>query len=823
MPLTAYLNSSTIPTAVISNNLELIEYNAAFTALFGLELSNHVGGLLSVHDLNFNTEGIDTTLFWKEQLRDTSTFSQVYIPVPSEPIDDSYSLVCTPFQVENDVSFHQIQFIPNNCSTKLKSFVASVFKSFGLGVALVEPQKGIGKFNAEFSRIFELPQSSINDAALPLESLIPISGFRHLLQDLPNQYSGDSVIELSNGKKRFIHITKSILDYNSNTPLQLIQVIDNTEKEFSYNEIKKSEQFFLSISKNFPHGAVGILNRKLHFLFFDGTQFPNPEVPASEYIGESVFKAFSESSHERLKKAFELSFEGQNDEFELECNGKIFMVNTVPLKGTNGSYNQIMLVLRDISPILKAEREIEFQKNYLRQIIDTDPNLIFVKDPEGRFVLVNKAFADYYMATPDEIIGKRDENLGWSEEEVIHFSGTDKTVFKENRLVTLEEKVTNPKTKTTSYFLTTKKPIEFKKGEPLLLGVAVNITGRRIYEEKLKSSEALLQEVFEKAADALYLLDAESEVIVDCNQKAIALFGFDNKSDIRGPLSGLILSKQLKAEDILQQLRKMDVKNSWSVEAEILTPSGYTFWANMAATKFLLEGKEFYLLRISDISYQKQTEEQIKQSLHEKEILIQEIHHRVKNNMAVISSLLQLQSGYIKEPAMLEVLRDSQNRIKSMALIHEKLYQNSTLALIEFESYVKELAHTIMYSYSQQSAQILIEVHIKQINLDINAAVPCGLIINELLSNACKHAFVGRTVGRIDIYFEKNEDMFILTVKDDGVGLPSKDIVKSSKSLGMTLIQALTSQLNATMEIDINNGTCFKLTFKDKQKKSFPA
>jgi two-component sensor histidine kinase len=297
--------------------------------------------------------------------------------------------------------------------------------------------------------------------------------------------------------------------------------------------------------------------------------------------------------------------------------------------------------------------------------------------------------------------------------------------------------------------------------------------------------------------------------------------GETNKEDVLLSLDQLFTSQSLNSADLPGIFQKLKLKETWVEEALITSKTGKQFWANLAASKFLTEGKELNLLRINDITERVKAEEQIKLSLHEKEILIQEIHHRVKNNMAVISSLLHLQSGYIEDSSLIDVFKDSQSRIKSMALIHEKLYQSKTLALVEFESYIRELTRTILYSYSTGNAKVKIETHVENIYLDINSAVPCGLIVNELLSNACKHAFKGREEGLIDVAFLKKDDTFHLSVKDDGVGLPEGFSPENAKSLGMTLVYALSSQLNATIEyISGQSGTYFQITFKEKAKKN---
>lgn len=227
----------------------------------------------------------------------------------------------------------------------------------------------------------------------------------------------------------------------------------------------------------------------------------------------------------------------------------------------------------------------------------------------------------------------------------------------------------------------------------------------------------------------------------------------------------------------------------------------------------------------SDITAHKQAEEQIKISLHEKEVLLKEIHHRVKNNMQVISSLLNLQAGYIQNQEMLRLFKESEGRIRSMALIHEKLYQTEDLAQIDFAEYIPSLTNHLMSAYASMATAVALRLNIEHITLGLDAAIPCGLIINELASNALKHAFVKRERGDLMIDFHRKngrrhsaEDGLILSVKDNGVGLPENFDFRQSTSLGLQLVMALVKQLNGKITHYHRNGTQFRIEFKPMEK-----
>jgi two-component sensor histidine kinase len=217
-----------------------------------------------------------------------------------------------------------------------------------------------------------------------------------------------------------------------------------------------------------------------------------------------------------------------------------------------------------------------------------------------------------------------------------------------------------------------------------------------------------------------------------------------------------------------------------------------------------------------DISDRKLAEAQIQASLQEKEVLLKEIHHRVKNNMQVISSLLELQSQYIDDPQTITLFRESQHRIRSMALIHEQLYHSLLLERIDFAKYIKDLATNLFQVFGNQGNAIALKLNVAAISLNIETAIPCGLIINELVSNSLKYAFPKRKQGEIRIIFEQiNSQQFHLSVSDNGVGLPPNFNLETTETLGVRLVRMLTRQLKGVLEVDREQGTTWKITFSE--------
>lgn len=230
-----------------------------------------------------------------------------------------------------------------------------------------------------------------------------------------------------------------------------------------------------------------------------------------------------------------------------------------------------------------------------------------------------------------------------------------------------------------------------------------------------------------------------------------------------------------------------------------------------------IQQSELYQQLQNELAERKKAEAQLKISLREKESLLKEIHHRVKNNLQVISSVLRLQSDYVKDAQVLELFKDSQNRIRSMALIHEKLYQSSDLSRINLSEYLTELTGHLMRSYTSGAVPIRLKITSGDVWLNIDTAIPCGLIINELVSNSLKHAFPRpQETNEIEIEIQQTDaEQFTLTVRDNGIGFPETLDFRNTESLGLELVCIFTEQLGGRIELDRSNGTAFTLTFSE--------
>ena len=266
-----------------------------------------------------------------------------------------------------------------------------------------------------------------------------------------------------------------------------------------------------------------------------------------------------------------------------------------------------------------------------------------------------------------------------------------------------------------------------------------------------------------------------------------------------------------QVNDAISNLANLDI------EFRVVWPDGSIHWLNDIGQILLDKNGQpegMYGIQM-DITERKQIEAEMRASLREKEVLLKEIHHRVKNNLQVIASMLSLQSTYLEDTRTQVVLQESQNRVAAMATIHEKLYQSKNLARIDFGDYMRDLTAQLLSSYTGSSHPVQLEIAAEDIWLGVNTAVPCGLILNELVANALKHAFpVGWADSRLKVQFHRMAaDQICLCVADNGVGIPPHIDPERTDSLGLQLVNTLAKQIGGRLEMENGPDTTFKVIF----------
>lgn len=479
----------------------------------------------------------------------------------------------------------------------------------------------------------------------------------------------------------------------------------------------------------------------------------------------------------------------------------------------SGYGKSVVLTVTDITGRKIAEKEREQERLRSQTYLNTAGVMLFVIKANHTISLVNR---------------RANEVLGTSGEQIIGTDWFSSFLPEENRE---EERqkfnriLTGKPVKNDSFECT----ILTRKGERLIAGhftalqddnslttavlySADDVTEARRMQEEIRLSEANYRTLFEVGGTATAILTREGTLTL-INTRFERLSGY-SKAEVENRMNWYDFIPRRGKGHGYGNDKTVHPAIHWPPEIDAGTmpamqPQEYevrfqirdTTYRDVIIWTSAIPGTDRYVASILDISSRKKAEDELLRSLQEKEVLLKEVHHRVKNNMQVISSLISLQSDKISDPESLERLRESQNRIKSMALVHESLYQSENLASIDPAGYLKNLASEVISSYSLDTT-IDVEFNIMVHVMDIDTALPCGLIVNELVSNSLKHGFKGRNQGKITIKLTETDEEYTLSVRDNGCGLPADFDIAGLDSLGIKLINVLTRQMRGTIEIE---------------------
>lgn len=362
-------------------------------------------------------------------------------------------------------------------------------------------------------------------------------------------------------------------------------------------------------------------------------------------------------------------------------------------------------------------------------------------------------------------------------------------------------------------------PIRNQAGQVYrIVGIAEDISESKQAEKTIRESEERFRQLAENIQDSVWLMSAEFTDLLYLSPAYEQIWGRSREELYADPLK---MMEWVHPEDKIlleEAMGRVLQGESTNTEYRIFLPDGTIRWVCDRAFPIYDEsGKIYRIAGIGeDISDRKLTDARIQAALREKEVLLKEIHHRVKNNMQVISSLLQLQAQYIEDEATLTLFEESQTRIHSMALIHEQLYQSEHLDRIALSPYVENLVANLYQSFGCGNTSIKFNLKVDPIYLNIETAIPCGLIINELVSNSLKYAFISSLAGEISINFhEINNSQFHLTIQDNGRGFSANFDLENTETLGLRLVKMLAYQLEASIAIDSQRGTCYSLIFQE--------
>ncbi|MDX2172485.1 MAG: PAS domain S-box protein [Bacteroidota bacterium] len=652
-----------------------------------------------------------------------------------------------------------------------------------------------------------------------------------------------------------VEITSTTINYNNQTCIvslitnisiqkeqerqQLIIEITEKNNKRLQEEIKQRQEVQKSLLEKTAH-LTSILDNSSHLIWtvnrnYQITSFNNNfnvliykrynikldigYVIAEKIKDEQVRTNYKNFWFAKYKKAFEGNkLEFEREDIDLANNKTIYRkVYINPIFDKNNNVIEISCIAHDITETKVYEQQLINQSAKLKAIFESGNHLIWTINRDYQITSYNH---NYYTLIKnniknkkvfflkDTIVDKNNLRL-WEEKYEKVFNGEPQIFV--HRTVIKNADVYR------EIFL---HPIYSDNKIVEVSVIAQDITQRIINDNKIIDQAAKLNSIFDSSHHYIWTID-KGQRLTSFNKNYFDLISniYNTQPYVGLSLNRGILNNDKEYNELLKNnYQKAFLGTATNFEIEVLDKHLNKVYLEVFLNP--IYNNNNLITEVSgiahDITDKKTSQQKIEQSLKEKEILLKEVHHRVKNNMQVISSILNLQSSYVNDEYALALLKESQNRIKTMAYIHESLYQNKSFTSVNFSEYIETLVKNIIQSYSLNEQKVKLILNLKKTTLNLDVSIPAGLIVNELVTNAIKHAFPANKIGTIIINLATENNIVFLEVKDNGKGF--EDIVdfKNSPSLGLQLVNTLIDQIDGDLdfESDVESGTRILITFK---------
>jgi len=594
-------------------------------------------------------------------------------------------------------------------------------------------------------------------------------------------------------------------------------VRDITERKKVDEKLKRSEEKYRDLFEN-ANDAICIIDSDLKYKDVNKIMVEMFGYSKEELLKMSIFDLIPHEQIPRSEIEFnKLRKKGSYEKFIGKTRTKDGRFIDVEVSSSAIKEGDKIIgsrdIIRDITERVLIEDALRESEEQYRNIIEYSNDMIWILDIEGNFQFFNKRSEEISGYRLEDWQGKSFAPLIIEEDLANVINVFHKTLKGQSQ----QYEVSIKKIDGTILVLSVNTAPIYSKGKVVgTVSFGRDITERKLAEDKIKESETRLQSILDNSSTVVFLKDIQGRYIT-INRRYEELFHV-SRNEVVDKTDYDIFPREYA--DKFRQHDEQAVEKSCAIEMEEVVPheDGLHTYISIKFPLSSSDGKPYAVCGIAtDITDRKRAEKQIEEALREKEVLLREVYHRVKNNMQIISSLMKLQSRYVEEEQYREIFKESQNRIKSMSLVHEKLYKSKDLSQIDFKEYIKEIARGLFQSYGANKGKIALIMDVNNISFNINSAIPCGLIINELVTNSLKHAFSDGVEGEIKIaIYSGNENSIELVVGDNGVGIPEDIDFKRTKSLGLHLVTMLAeNQLHGDITLDRSKGTEFTIKFKE--------
>lgn len=688
--------------------------------------------------------------------------------------------------------------------------------------------------------INNLPQSEISEMIYPPDRARVAGEYKKWVN---SKFSGILHIDyrMYNKNKNIIWLdTYTYPEFGNGTnPSALVQIcIDITEKKKAEETLVQSELKFRAVAETLRAGILIIKGEKIVYsnpYAMEISGYSEKELTSINFW-EIIHPDYIEEVKKRVQSRFKKEFVEPDYEFKIITKSKEerWVRANAELMDYEGE-KAILSITIDITEIKRAESALILSESKFRAVAESMPAEIVIY--QGTKYIYANPYAEILTGySVEEIVG---QNF-WE------FTHPEfKETAKERGLKRLRGELTPDRyemkilTKSgEEKWLDYSASVFELNGEPAVLGTAVDITKRKLTESALSESDERYRAFIQQSTEGIYRIEfkkpidtakgAEEQVklmfkygfIGECNDITASLYGFKSSAELIGKgLDHFLVPDDEASYDFLCDFIKSGYRTNNKQSNEINKDGKTVYFANNA----IGIREDGHLLRMwvirRDITDMKKSEEMLKHSLFEKEVLLKEIHHRVKNNLQIVTSLLKLQSAYITDKKSKELFKESQNRVQSMALIHQRLYQSKNIGSINISEYSKTLITQIMQSFGVDFSKIIVQVKAENIFMTIDNAIPCGLIINELATNSLKHAFPDNRGGNISLKIVYIDNDYEIDFSDNGIGISKEFDIGKTSSFGLKLVKTLVDQVKGSIQIISENGTKFRIKFSDISNK----
>ena len=648
-----------------------------------------------------------------------------------------------------------------------------------------------------------------------------------VIERINNLLAGDPYAQSM--EEKFVSLKKNAIDvevtslpsiYNGKQAIQIL-VRDITESKRAEERLQENERRLSTLMGNLPGIAYRCANNEnwtMEYLSkgcYELTGYTPEEIVNNSVISfnEIIHPDFRDYLFDKWQAALSRK-EIFRDQYKIITKeGKEKWVWEQGC-GVYSDDNQVIALegfITDITEQKQAEEALKQSEQKYRELIDGMNETVWVVDLKGQLIDVNRTAIEVSGYSKEELlnIGLSGIDLSMPEEEIVSLAG-EMPFDKIQILETIHTAKDGREFPVEVY-----KSLVTYYGEQAILCIARDITERKISEEALRQSELRYQTLAEISPVGIFRNNAEGFTTY-VNKRYCEISGQNSEEALgRGWLKAVHPDDRKRlSEEWEEALRMQSGSHS---EYRFLKPDKSVSWViGQAVPEKDEDGRILsYVGTITDITEHKLAEDQIQKDLEEKEVLLKEIHHRVKNNMQVIISIINLQLKYIDNDQAREILVESQNRIRSMSLVHNIFYQSKDFSKIDLRDYLHNLIPNLYKTYRIDSDDVHLKTTIRHHSLALDMAVPCGLLMNELISNALKHAFPEGRKGDIIVDLQLAGHVYTLVIGDNGIGLPEEIDIHNPKSFGLLMMKALVDQLNGSCEVLRDHGTTYTIVFKE--------